>query len=91
LPVALKLTESQAHDGRSGAGVVEHLANGQILLADRAYDSDKLRQGLKDRGVWANIKPMPNQKNIPAFSPLLYRYRNLVDIDQSLRLSSLRS
>ena len=26
-----------------------------------------------------NIKPMPNRKNIPAFSSYLYRYRNLVE------------
>jgi len=25
------------------------------------------------------VKPMPNRKRIPAFSPFLYRYRNLVE------------
>ncbi|MEO7687698.1 MAG: transposase [Sphingomonas sp.] len=30
-------------------------------------------------GVWANIEPMPNRVNIPAFSSFLYRYRNLVE------------
>jgi transposase len=79
LPIALKLTEGQAHDGRSAADMLEALADGQILLADRAYDSDALRQSLAGRGAWANIKPMPNRKNVPAFSPYLYRYRNLVE------------
>ena len=79
LPIALKLTEGQAHDGRSACDMLEALAEGQILLADRAYDSDALRQSLAERGAWANIKPMPNRKNIPAFSPYLYRYRNLVE------------
>jgi transposase len=51
----------------------------QVLLADRAYDSDALRQTLAERGAWANIKPMPNRINIPAFSAFLYRYRNLVE------------
>ncbi len=59
--------------------MLEALAQGQILLADRAYDSDALRQSLAQRGAWANIKPMPNRKNIPAFSSFLYRYRNLVE------------
>jgi len=31
------------------------------------------------RGAWACVKPMPNRKKIPAFSPFLYRYRNLVE------------
>ena len=57
----------------------EALAEGQILLADRAYDSDTLRRNLAERGAWANIKPMPNRRNIPAFTSFLYRYRNLVE------------
>jgi len=79
LPIALKLTEGQAHDGRSACDMLEALSQGQILLADRAYDADALRQSLKQRGAWANIKPMPNRRNIPAFSAFLYRQRNLVE------------
>jgi transposase len=79
LPIALKLSEGQAHDGKSAADLLDGLGDGQILLADRAYDSDALRATLKARGAWANIKPMPNRRNIPAFSAFLYRYRNLVE------------
>ena len=78
-PIALKLTEGQAHDGKSARDMLAGLGTGQILLADRAYDSDALRQNLTERGAWANIKPMPNRVNVPAFSPFLYRYRNLVE------------
>ena len=55
------------------------LGVGQILLADRAYDSAALRDRLAARGAWANVKPMPRRVNIPSFSPFLYRYRNLVE------------
>lgn len=79
LPIALKLTEGQAHDGRSAQDMLASLTAGQILLADRAYDSDALRQTLDQRGAWANIRPMPGRKNLPPFSPFLYRYRNLVE------------
>ncbi len=78
-PIALKLSPGQAHDGRSAAGMLDHLGTGQILLADRAYDSDALRTALAERGAWANIKPMPGRVNVPAFSPYLYRFRNLVE------------
>jgi transposase len=54
LPIRLKLTEGQAHDGRSADDMVETIGNGQM-------------------------KPMPNRKRMPAFSPFLYRYRNLVE------------
>ena len=79
LPIMLKLTEGQAHDGNSARDMLEALVEGQTLLADRAYDSDALRQALAKQGAWANIKPMPNRVNVPAFSPFLYRYRNLVE------------
>jgi len=79
LPIALKLTEGQAHDGTSASDMLDGLGEGQILLADRAYDSDRLRDSLAKRGAWANIKPMPGRKKIPAFSTYLYRERNLVE------------
>ena len=69
LPIALKLTEGQAHDGRSAQDMLGDLAEGQILLADRAYDSNALREGLAKRGAWGNIKPMSTRKAKPSFSP----------------------
>jgi transposase len=78
-PIALKLTAGQAHDGRSAADMMGSVRRGQTLLADRAYDSDALRSALAERGAWANIKPMPGRLNAPAFSPYLYRFRNLIE------------
>ncbi len=78
-PIALKLTEGQAHDGRSAEDMLGTVRAGQILLADRAYDSDALREALTERDAWGNIRLMPNRKNRPAFSAWLYRYRNLVE------------
>ena len=78
-PIAVKLSEGQAHDGRSAAALLDTVGEGQILLADRGYDSDALRAAINNRGAWANIKPMPHRVNIPAFSPWLYRYRNLIE------------
>ena len=78
-PVALKLSQGQAHDGKSAQDMLTRLKPGQILLADRAYDSDALRQDVASQGDWANIKPMPGRVQIPAFSAFLYRYRNLVE------------
>ena len=78
LPVTLKLRPGQAHDGRSAADLLGSLSPDTILLADRAYDSDALRQRVTE-GAWPNIKPLANRKRVPAFSPWLYRYRNLVE------------
>jgi transposase len=79
LPIALKLTEGQAHDGRSATDMLDGLLAGQILLADRAYDSNALRDTMTAQGAWANIRPMDHRRDRPAFSTFLYRYRNLVE------------
>jgi transposase len=79
MPIAIKLTEGQAHDGRSAADMLDGLQAGQILLADRAYDSNALRAAMTAQGAWANIKPLSHRRDPPAFSPFLYRYRNLVE------------
>jgi transposase len=79
LPIALKLSEGQAHDGRTAADMLGTVQAGHILLADRAYDSDALRDSLSERGAWGNIRLMPHRKNRPAFSDWLYRQRNAVE------------
>jgi transposase len=79
LPILLKLTEGQAHDGRSADDMLDSVGRGDVLLADRAYDSDALRQTLTARGARANVKPMPQRLKPPAFSKRLYRKRNLVE------------
>lgn len=79
LPILLKITPGQANDGRSAADMLDSLRAGDVLLADRAYDSDVLRVAMEDRGVNANIRPLPNRVRHPAFSATLYKLRNAVE------------
>jgi transposase len=79
LPILLKLTEGQAHDGRSAQDMLGTLGRGDVLLGDRAYDSDALRQDLAARGARANVRLMPNRVTLPPFNKRLYRQRNLVE------------
>jgi transposase len=79
LPIALKLTEGQAHDGRSAEDMFETVKAGNIVLADRAYDSNALREKLNKRGAWGNIRAMPQRLDPPAFSHWLYKQRNAVE------------
>lgn len=44
LPIVLKITEGQAHDGRSAQDMIGTVERGDVLLADRAYDSNTPRQ-----------------------------------------------
>ena len=79
LPIRLKITEGQAHDGRSAQDMIDTVERGDVLLADRAYDSNALRQTLAARGARANVKPMPNRVTALRFNRRLYRKRNLVE------------
>jgi transposase len=77
--ISLKLSAGQAHDGRTAASLLDTVGEGDILVADTAYDSDALRAAIAERGGWANIKPMPNRVNVPDFDAWLYGFRNLVE------------
>lgn len=79
LPIGLRLSEGQAYDGHNAHLMLDTLMPGTILLADRAYDADKLREAVTGRGALANIPPMPQRVRRPAFSPFLYRHRNLIE------------
>jgi transposase len=78
-PVTLRLTAGQIADCTQGEALIEGLGEGDILLADKGYDSDAIRARAKQRKAWANIPPKANRKATFAFSAWLYRQRNLVE------------
>jgi transposase len=79
LPILLKITPGQAHDGRSAADMFDSLAPGDVLLGDRAYDSDALHCEMAKRGVQANVRLMPQRVRKPPFNATLYKLRNAVE------------
>jgi transposase len=50
-----------------------------MLLADRGYDADWIRELAVKKGAWANIPPKSNRSDPICFSPYLYRARNQVE------------
>jgi transposase len=50
-----------------------------MLLADRGYDADWIRELAVNKGAWANIPPKSNRNKPICFSPYLYRARNHVE------------
>lgn len=79
LPVAIKLTPGQAHDGRSADDMLETLGEGQTLIADAGYDSDRLRAEMKRRKAKCCIKPMPNRNRQYRPRKAIYAQRNRVE------------
>jgi transposase len=79
LPVKLVITPGQTHDIQAAAELLSGVTKGQMVLADRAYDADWLRNMLYEKGAWANIPPKSNRKSPICFSPWLYKQRKLVE------------
>jgi len=79
LPVHLGLTAGEAHDNRLCLELLKGLRPRTMLLADRGYDADWIRQLADQKGAWVNIPPKRNRKEPICFSPYLYRARNLVE------------
>jgi transposase len=59
--------------------MIAELPAGAVLLADKGYDANVLREAVSNRGAWANIPPKSNRKDPICFSKYLYKARNLVE------------
>ncbi|MER8792212.1 IS5 family transposase [Mesorhizobium sp. M0983] len=79
MPIKLMLTAGQMSDIASAADLITDLPEGAMLLADKGYDANALRNAVSERKAWANIPPKANRKDPICFSPFLYKDRNLVE------------
>ncbi|OHT20983.1 Transposase DDE domain protein [Sphingomonas haloaromaticamans] len=79
LPIRLGLTEGQTHDGQIVDTLLDHLGPRTIVLADKAYDADRIRALIEDQGATPNIPAKSNRRWKPCFSKRLYRERNLIE------------
>jgi transposase len=78
-PVRLELTAGQTGDAPMANRLLEAVAPGATVIADKAYDTDGIRSFGAGRKAWANIPPRSIRKDTFAFSRWVYRQRNLVE------------
>jgi transposase len=79
LRVQLALSPGEVHDVRLAGKLLSRLKSGSMLLADRGYDADWIRELAMKKGAWANRPPKSNRSDPICFSPCLYRARNPVE------------
>jgi transposase len=70
LPVRIGLTPGEVHDNRLCAVLLSGLHPHTMLLADRGYDADWIREFISAKGAWPNIPPKRNRKQPICFQPL---------------------
>lgn len=73
------LDAGQAGFAPAALGLIGGLTPGSILIADRAYDTNAIRDLAVACGAFANIPPRAIRKGTFAFSRDLYRERQLVE------------
>ena len=79
LPIKVFLTPGQAHDLLGADALLTSLRKGDVLLGDKAYDADWLRQSIEAQGAAPNIPDKSNRKEMHCFSKTLYKERNRVE------------
>ena len=72
------LTPGQRHDSVGVQPLIEGVAFG-ALLGDKAFDTDRLRAELDERGAAAVIPPKANRKAVISFDRDMCRWRHLVE------------
>ena len=79
LPIRLGLTAGQTHHGQIADTLLNRLRSRTIVLADKAYDADRIRELIQDQEATPNIPPKSNRRWKPCFSKRLNRERNLIE------------
>jgi len=87
-PVALRLAPGNRHDLKACHGLWHELRGGW-LVADRAFDSDRLRAALAAHGLFTCIPTKARRRKTYAFYPRLYAHRHTVE-NANARLKRFR-
>lgn len=73
------LTAGQAYDGHAAETLLDDLPQGCQVLADRAYDSNAIRELIADQKARAVIPSMPQRNPVILHDRQMYRARNAVE------------
>jgi transposase len=83
LPLIFEITEGQRHDLQPAKGLLSKAAS-HCLLADKAYDSDDLRNALTAQGCSAVIPSKTSRAQRLAYDKELYKARSEIECTFSL-------
>jgi len=61
-PLAFLITGGNVSDCTAAASLLDRLPDCAVVNGDKGYDSDALREQIRERGALANIPPKANRK-----------------------------
>jgi len=77
-PVHVLITPGQQHDSTVAEELIDY-AHGEAVLADKAYDADRIIAELKQRGIQPVIPPNKSRRTKRRYDKELYKQRYLVE------------
>ena len=91
LPIEFHITGGEVHDSKAAPTLIDMLPISDYIIADRGYDSEALREQIRDKNA---IPVIPRKKNSKVgnddIDGCLYKYRHLVE-NVFARLKQYRS
>lgn len=79
-PASFEITEGQVHDMKRALALLEKCAPGTVLIDDKGYDSEPLREAARAKGITPCIpKRRGSSRPNPEFDRHLYKLRHLVE------------
>jgi transposase len=84
LPILLALSPGEADDNRLASKLLSRWKSGSMLLADRGYDADWIRELAMMKGAWA-IHALPPRPPLPGISDLAAGHYGSIRFRQSAK------
>lgn len=80
IPLDFSLSAGQVHDAKEGEKLIKkNLFRIKTLLADKAYDTDRIREDLHNQDRLACIPPKSNRKRPACYDRELYKKRSIIE------------
>ena len=78
-PVRLLISPGEAHDVTCAEALLEGLERHAVVIADKGYDADRVREHIRSQGAIPNIPNRSNRKKRYRWKKRIYRERNHVE------------
>ena len=80
LPIEFTITGGQLHDSKAAKPLIDMLPYANYIIADKGYDSEVIREQIRERNSIPNIPRKSNSKvGNDDIDWCLYKYRHLVE------------
>lgn len=80
LPIEFELTGGEVHDAKAAPELIAKLPKSDYVIADKGYDSEDIREQIREKGSIPNIPRKSNSKTGNGdIDWCLYKYRHLVE------------